>query len=98
MARPSKKRFELDIKQINFIKKKLGITKIDDVDKAALRQLKENLKSISDSRMKHKTKFKIWDIIVCTILAILFGAESWDDVHDFTEETIFINDWWNSMY
>ena len=35
--------------------------------------------------MKHKTKFKIWDIITCTILAVLFGAESWNDVHDFVE-------------
>lgn len=86
MARPSKKRFELNIKQINYIKKRLGITKIEDVDKATLKQLKENLKKLSDVRMKHKTKFKMWDIIVCTILAILFGAESWDDVHDFTED------------
>ena len=35
--------------------------------------------------MKHKTKFKMWDIITCTILAVLFGVESWDDVHDFVE-------------
>ena len=86
MARPSKRRFELEIHQINFIKNKLGISKIEDVDKATLKRLKENLKEISDTRMKHKTKFKIWDIIVCTILAILFGAESWDDVHDFVED------------
>lgn len=86
MAKPSMKRFDLNIKQINYIKKRLGITKIEDVDKAALKQLKENLKKISDIRMKHKTKFKMWDIIVCTILAILFGAESWDDVHDFTQD------------
>lgn len=85
MAIPSKKRFELDIKQINYIKKKLGITKIEDVDKAVMKLLKERLKKLSDVRMKHKTKFKMWDIIVCTILAVLFGANSWDDVHDFVE-------------
>ena len=85
MTRPSKRRFELDMYQINFIKKKLGIKKIEDVDKATMKLLKEKLKTLNDSRMKHKTKFKIWDIIICIILAVLFGAESWDDVHDFVE-------------
>ncbi len=33
MSKPSKRRFELDTRQINFIKKKLNITKIEDVDK-----------------------------------------------------------------
>ncbi len=85
MVRPSKKRFELNIRQINFIKKKLGITKIEDVDVATMKLLKEKLKKIQDLRMKKKTKFKIWDIIICSILAVLFGANSWEDIHDFVE-------------
>ena len=84
MARPSKKRFELSIREINYIKKQLGITKIEDVDKAAMKNLKEKLKTLTDSRIKKKTKFKIWDIIICTILAVLFNANDWEDVHDFT--------------
>ena len=84
MARPSKKRFELSIREINYIKKQLGITKIEDVDKAAMKNLKERLKTLTDSRIKKKTKFKIWDIIICTILAVLFNANDWEDVHDFT--------------
>ena len=86
MARPSKKRFELSIREINYIKKQLGITKIEDVDKAAMKNLKEKLKTLTDSRIKKKTKFKIWDIIICTILAVLFNANDWEDVHDFVEE------------
>ena len=85
MTKPSKKRFELNIREINYIKKQLGITKIEDVDKAAMKKLKENLKTLTDSRIKKKTKFKIWDIIVCTILAVLFNANDWEDVHDFVE-------------
>ena len=85
MARPSKKRFELSIREINYIKKQLGITKIEDVDKAAMKRLKEKLKTLTDSRIKKKTKFKIWDIIICTILAVLFNANDWEDVHDFVE-------------
>ena len=76
MAKPSKRRFELNIKQINYIKKKLNITTIEDVDKAALKLLKNKLKSLTDIRQKHKTKFKVWDIVICVILAVLFGAES----------------------
>ena len=85
MAKPSKKRFELNIREINYIKKSLNITKIEDVDKAAMKKLKENLKLLKDSRIKKKTKFKIWDIIICTILAVLFDADDWEAVHDFVE-------------
>lgn len=85
MARPSKRRFELSIQEINYIKKKLNITKIEDVDKATMKKLKENLKALTDIRIKKKTKFKIWDIIVCTILAVLFNANEWEEVHDFVE-------------
>ena len=73
MAKPSKKRFELSIREVNYIKKQLGITKIEDVDKAAMKNLKQKLKTLTDSRIKKKTKFKIWDIIICTILAVLFN-------------------------
>lgn len=83
MARPSKRRFELEIRQINYIKKLLGIDKIEDVDKAAMKRLKNNLKKIKDVRVKGKTKFKIWDIIICSILAVLFGAQDWEDIRDF---------------
>lgn len=85
MAKPSKKRFNLNIRQINYIKKILNITKIEDVDKATIKKLKEQLKTLSDTRMKKKTKFKIWDIIICTILAVLFNANNWEDVHDFVD-------------
>ena len=73
MARPSKRRFELEIRQINYIKKLLGIEKIEDVDKAAMKRLKNNLKKIKYIRVKGKTKIKIWNIIIYDILSVLFG-------------------------
>lgn len=42
-----------------------------------MKRLKDNLKTLTDSRIKKKTKFKIWDIIICTILAVLFNANDW---------------------
>ena len=86
MAKPSKRRFNLKIREINFIKRKLGINTIEDVDKSAMKLLKEKLKKINDNRMKHKTKFKVWDILICSILAVLFGANDWEDIHDFVED------------
>lgn len=86
MVKSSKRRFELDMKQINYIKKKLEITTIEDVDKAALKLLKNKLKTLTDIRQKHKTKFKVWDIVICVVLAVLFGAESWEDIHDFVDD------------
>lgn len=58
MAKPSKKRFELSIREINYIKKQLGITKIEDVDKAAMKRLKEKLKTLTDSRIQKKKNLK----------------------------------------
>ena len=80
MARPSKRRFKLEIRQINYIKKLLRIDKIEDVDKAAMKRLKNNLKKIKDVRIKGKTKVKILDMIICSILAVLFDAQDWEDI------------------
>lgn len=44
MARPSKRRFELEIRQINYIKKLLEIDKIEDIDKATMKLLKDKIK------------------------------------------------------
>lgn len=46
MARPSKRRFELEIRQINYIKELLGIDKIEDVDKATMKRLKKTCQNI----------------------------------------------------
>ncbi len=48
-----------------------------------MKRLKENLKGLTDTRMKNKTKFKIWDIIISTILAVLFNSNDWQEIHDF---------------
>ena len=58
MAKPSKKRYELNIREINYIKKQLGIAKIEDIDKVAMKRLKDNLKTLTDSRIKKKQNLK----------------------------------------
>ena len=59
MAKPPKKYSNLDKKKISFIKKKLNITKIQDIDISILKQLKENLKNLKDSRNKNMIIYKL---------------------------------------
>ena len=83
MAKPPKKYSNLDKKQISFIKKKLNITKIQDIDISILKQLKENLKHLKDSRNKNMIIYKLWDVIMCVILASFADNNTWKDTHTF---------------
>ena len=83
MAKPPKKYSNLDKKKISFIKKKLNITKIQDIDISILKQLKENLKNLKDSRNKNMIIYKLWDVIMCVILASFADNNTWKDIHTF---------------
>ncbi len=83
MAMPPKKNSNLSKEEIKFIKNKLGITKIQDIDTAILKELKESLKELKDSRNKNMISFKMWDVIICVILASFSDCNDWEDVHTF---------------
>ena len=52
MAKPPKKYSKLSKEEIKFIKNKLGISKIQDIDIAILKEFKEELKNLKDTRNK----------------------------------------------
>ena len=83
MAKPKKKYSDLSRIEKNLIKKKLGITKIQDIDIAILKQLKDKLKLIKDTRYKNKITFKLWDVIMCVVLASFAQNDTWEDIHQF---------------
>ena len=83
MAKPKKKYSDLLKTEISYIKKKLGITKIQEIDTAILKQLKERLKQLKDARNQHMILYKLWDVILCVILASFGDNNSWDAIHDF---------------
>ena len=86
MAKPSKKRLNINATQTKYLLSKLGIDNIEKINITILNQLKENLKELTDSRQKYKTTFKIWDIVICVILADFSdSANEWDDIVDFVE-------------
>lgn len=66
-----------------YLLQKFGINKIEDIDVAILKSLKENLKALTDSRQQSKIQYKIWDIIICTILANLTNISDWEDIPIF---------------
>ena len=75
-----KKYSNLTIKLINQIKKKLGISKITDIDIAVLKQFKECLKHLKDSRNKNMITYKLWDVIMCTIIASFACNNDWEEI------------------
>lgn len=83
MAKPKKKYSDLTIVEKNLIKKKLGITKIQDIDTAILKQLKEKIKTIKDTRYKNMITYKLWDVIMCVILASFAQNDTWEEIHEF---------------
>ena len=94
MAVPKKNRLNITTKQKNFLLKKLGIKDITDIDVTILKNLKENLKSLEDTRQQSKITYKLWDIVICVIVA------SFADVYDWEEIEIFVNEhykWFKSF-
>ena len=83
MAKPKSVLDNLSRREKEFIKSKLGITKFDQADKTALKLLKENLKKLKDTRCKNMIIYKLWDILMCIIIASLADCNDWDDIHEF---------------
>lgn len=78
MAKPKKKYSDLNRIEKNLIKKKIGITKVQDIDIAILKQLKEKLKVIKDTRYQNMITYKLWHVIMCVILASFAKNDTWE--------------------
>lgn len=83
MAKPKKKYSILTKQEISYIKKKLDITKIQDIDTAILKKLKEQLKKLKDIRNKNMIIYKLWDVIMCVIIASFANNNDWSEIHSF---------------
>ncbi len=76
---------EINLKLLNKYK-----VNIDDLNFSALKEFKEKVKALSDGRQKGKVKYKIWDIVVVSFLAILGNCNDWEEIHDFA---VLKKDW-----
>lgn len=80
-----KHKINLDVKEKKYLLRKLGINKIEDLDIAILSKLKNRLKELTDTRQQSKISYKLWDIIICVILANLTNINDWEDIPTFVE-------------
>ena len=56
---------------------------IEDLDRTAIKNFKEEMKKLTDSRQKNKRVYKIWDIVVTAFIAVLSDQNTWEEIHDF---------------
>lgn len=94
MAKPPVKYSNLSIREKNYIKKKLNIKTFKEVDIVIFKRLKEELKKLKDTRSKHKVIFKLWDVIICVIIASFADNNDWDEIHEFVEDNY---EWFKSF-
>ena len=85
-VKPKKANDKLDSWQKSYLKKVFGIKSIKDLNEKILKQLKETMKDLTDTRQKGKIGYKIWDIVVCVIVSVLCGKHSWEEIEDFVNE------------
>ncbi len=85
MNKKNNKRLNITNVEQKYLFKKFGINNIEDIDVTILKQLKENLKNLTDSRQQSKISYKIWDIVICVILANLTNISDWEDIPTFVE-------------
>ena len=59
---------------------------IKEIEISKLKELKEKIKMLKDERQKGKITYKIWDIVVVTILAVLADCNEWEEIEDYAQE------------
>lgn len=86
IAKPLKKYANLSRQEIRYIKRKLNIKKIQDIDTTLLKKFKEELKKLKDTRNKNMIIYKLWDVIICVIIASFANNNEWEEIHSFIED------------
>ena len=94
MARPKKKYSELTKEEVKFLLNKFKIKTVKDIDKSVMKMLREELKKLKDVRCKGKIIYKLWDVIICVIVASLAGCDTWDEIYLFVKSHY---DWFKSF-
>ena len=60
--------------------------KIKEIEIAKLKELKEKSMILKDERQKGKVIYKIWDIVVVVILAVLADCNEWEEIADYARD------------
>ena len=64
----------------------MKVEKVNKINVEKIKELKVKTMNLKDERQKGKTTYKIWDIVVVTILAVLADCNEWQEIVDYAEE------------
>ena len=64
----------------------MKVEKVNEINVEKIKELKVKTMNLKDERQKRKTTYKIWDIVVVTILAVLADCNEWQEIADYAEE------------
>ena len=64
----------------------MKVEKVNKINVEKIKELKLKTMNLKDERQKGKTTYKIWDIVVVTILAVLADCNEWQEIVDYAEE------------
>lgn len=59
---------------------------IEKLEITKLKELKEKAMMLKDERQKGKITYKIWDIVVVVILAVLADCNEWEEIADYAKD------------
>ena len=60
--------------------------KIEEIEVEKLKELKVKTMMLNDERQKGKIIYKIWDIAVVVILAVLADCNEWEEIADYAKD------------
>ena len=60
--------------------------KIKEIEISKLKESKEKSMMLKDERQKGKVIYKIWDIVVVVILAVLADCNEWEEIADYARD------------
>ena len=64
----------------------MKVEKVSEINVEKIKELKVKTMNLKDERQKGKTTYKIWDIVVVTILAVLADCNEWQEIVDYAKE------------
>ena len=64
----------------------MKVEKVNEINVEKIKELKVKTMNLKDERQKGKTTYKIWDIVVVTILAVLADCNEWQEIVDYAKE------------
>ena len=71
---------------MRYLLNKFNVKSLLEVRTKIMKDLKEKLKAgVTDVRQGCKTHYKIWDILVCVIVANFSDVYDWEDIEDFVK-------------